>query len=70
MQTTTSGLETYVRQRQLISERLVPFSAPTLWRRVADGTFPAPLRLGPGVTAWRMSDIALWQQKQVEGTSS
>lgn len=59
-----SGLDTYVRQSQLLRERIVPFSAPTLWRRVKDGTFPQPLRLGPGVTAWKMSDIRAWQDAQ------
>ncbi len=60
----TADLDTYIRQSQLLQERIVPFSAPTLWRRVKDGTFPQPLRLGPGVTAWKMSDIRAWQDAQ------
>jgi prophage regulatory protein len=59
-------LETYIRQKKLIAERIVPFSAPTLWRRVKDGSFPAPVRLSPGCTAWRLSDIRLWQQSNKE----
>jgi predicted DNA-binding transcriptional regulator AlpA len=53
--------ETFIRLRQLIRDRYVPFSKPTLWRRVKDGTFPQPIRLSPGVTAWRLSDITAWQ---------
>lgn len=56
--------ETYIRQRQLLRDKIVPFSAPTLWRRVKDGTFPRPLKLSPGVTAWRLRDIIEWQQAQ------
>lgn len=38
----------------------LPFSAATLWRRVKDGTFPAPVKLGARVTAWRVSDVRAW----------
>jgi prophage regulatory protein len=38
----------------------VPFSAPTLWRKVKAGTFPKPVKLSAGVTAWRVSDIRAW----------
>jgi predicted DNA-binding transcriptional regulator AlpA len=38
----------------------VPFSKSTLWRRVKEGTFPAPVKLSPGVTAWRAEDIRSW----------
>ena len=39
---------------------LLPFSAPTLWRMVAAGNFPAPIKLSAGVTAWRVADIRAW----------
>jgi len=58
-------LETYIRPSQLIKERFVPFSAPTLWRKVKDGSFPPPIKIG-GVTAWKLSVIRAWQQ-QVSG---
>lgn len=32
-------------------------SAATVWRRVNDKTIPAPSRLSPGVTAWRVGDL-------------
>ncbi|MFJ2995473.1 helix-turn-helix transcriptional regulator [Pandoraea sp. NPDC087047] len=65
----TLGLETYLRITQLINERFVPFSKPTLWRRVQDGTFPKPIKIH-GVTAWRLSDIQEWQRVQMQATNS
>lgn len=55
--------ERYIRLRQLIAEKYVPFSAPTLWRRVKDGSFPQPYKLSQGVTAWRQSDVVAWQRR-------
>lgn len=37
---------------------LVPVSRSTWWGRVRTGDFPAPVKLGPRMTAWRASDIA------------
>jgi len=47
--------EGFVRQAHLLS--IVPLSAAELWRRVAAGTFPRPIKLSPMVSAWRVSDI-------------
>jgi predicted DNA-binding transcriptional regulator AlpA len=38
----------------------LPFSAPTLWRKVKNGTFPRPVKLSNRVTAWRVGDIRSW----------
>lgn len=61
----------YVRQSQLISNKKhperpapIPFSAPTLWRKVNRGEFPRPVKLSAGVTAWRVEDIRAWMDKQ------
>ncbi len=43
---------------------LLPFSGPTLWRRVKDGSFPKPIKLSSRVTAWRVGDIREWLAKQ------
>jgi predicted DNA-binding transcriptional regulator AlpA len=29
----------------------------TIWRWVREGRFPAPVKLGPNVTAWRVGDL-------------
>ncbi|WP_299793815.1 AlpA family phage regulatory protein [Ramlibacter sp.] len=38
----------------------VPFSAPTLWRKVKAGSFPAPVKLSDRVTAWKVGDVRAW----------
>lgn len=57
-------LDTYIRQSQLLREKIIPFSAATLWRRVQDGSFPAPVKISQRVTAWRLQDIHKWQCAQ------
>jgi len=61
------GLEQFIRPSQLIKERFVPFSAPTLWRKVKDGSFPTPVRMN-GISAWPLSVIREWQRSQVSAT--
>ncbi len=36
----------------------IPVSRSTWWAGVKSGRFPRPIKLGPGITAWRESDIA------------
>lgn len=36
---------------------LLPVSKATLWRWVKNGTFPAPFKLGVGVTGWYAVDV-------------
>ncbi|MCG9078201.1 helix-turn-helix transcriptional regulator [Laribacter hongkongensis] len=65
-QTITLPQTGFVRQSTLVGDRrtgtpgILPFSASTLWRRVRNGTFPAPLRLSERVTAWRAEDVRAW----------
>lgn len=50
----------FIRQSELVPA-IVPFSPATLWRKVKDGTFPAPVKLSERVTAWRVEDtLAGW----------
>jgi prophage regulatory protein len=57
----------YVRAAQLIqspyrplSTALLPFSAPTLWRKVKAGTFPSPIKLSERITAWNVGAVRAW----------
>jgi prophage regulatory protein len=34
----------------------------TIYRLVANGTFPAPVHLSPRAVAWRWSDLDRWSQ--------
>ena len=36
---------------------IIPVGRSTWWAGVRSGRYPAPVRLGPGVTAWRVEDI-------------
>jgi predicted DNA-binding transcriptional regulator AlpA len=36
---------------------LLDISVRTLYRKVASGDFPKPVRIGKGTTRWRMRDI-------------
>ncbi len=48
----------YIRIAQLI--KLIPVSRASIWRKVKDGTFPKPVKLGDRITAWDMKDIEAW----------
>jgi predicted DNA-binding transcriptional regulator AlpA len=37
-------------------------SPATIWRKVKEGTFPKPVKLSAGVTAWRASDLESWER--------
>jgi len=38
----------------------VPLSKAQLYRRMAEGTFPRPRRLGPNSEAWVESELDAW----------
>ena len=57
----------FIRQSQLVQSPKrpdtpapLPFSAPTLWRKVKAGTFPKPVKLSERVTAWKVGDVRAW----------
>jgi predicted DNA-binding transcriptional regulator AlpA len=53
----------FVRQTQLIPI-IVPFSSATLWRKVKNHEFPAPVKLSERITAWRVEDIKAWVRER------
>ncbi len=58
----------YIRLGQLASRPTHPgryqISPNTVWRWVREGRFPKPVKLGPGVTAWRLSDLERWESER------
>ncbi len=56
------SLTGFMRLPQVLA--LVPVSKTTLWRHVAAGTFPAPVKLFASVTAWRVDDVRRWIDAQ------
>lgn len=38
----------------------------TIWRWVAEGTFPKPIKLSAGCTRWRAADVEAWEISRQE----
>jgi predicted DNA-binding transcriptional regulator AlpA len=64
----------FIREAQLVQSPKrpehpapLPFSAPTLWRMVAAGTFPKPIKLSERVTAWNVGAVRAWMNAQAAG---
>ena len=58
-----------LRESQLVKKPnnpapVIPISPATLWRWVRLGQFPAPLKIGQNITAWRVADVRAWMQSQ------
>jgi len=34
----------------------------TWWRWLAEGVIPAPVKIGPAATRWRLADLERWEQ--------
>lgn len=47
-----------LRERELL--KVIPFSKSTLWRKIKDGTFPAPVKISTKVIVWLSDDIDHW----------
>jgi len=43
----------------------VALSRSEIYRRVADGTFPAPCKLGERASAWPDSEISAWVEARI-----
>jgi len=61
----------FIRESQLVQSPKrpdtpapLPFSAPTLWRKVKNKTFPAPVKLSERVTAWNVGAVRAWMTAQ------
>lgn len=63
-----------VRRSQLVYDKRrpgvpvpLPFGASSIHRKVNEGTFPAPIKLGPRTSVWRVGDIRAWLAAQQQG---
>jgi prophage regulatory protein len=54
----TAPQRPYIRVHEILA--IVPFSAATIWRKSANGTFPKPIKLSERVTAWSRKDVESW----------
>nr|WP_321272805.1 AlpA family phage regulatory protein [Alcaligenes faecalis] len=51
----------FYRMRDVL--RMTALSRSTLYRRIADGTFPAPVSLGGAAKGWRRADLEAWERE-------
>lgn len=56
-----SNVDRIVRQKEVC--HLTGLSKTSLYREVAEGRFPPPLRLGPRMVGWRLSTVQQWVQE-------
>ena len=56
---------TYLTDKQ-VADRF-SISRATTWRWVERHKFPKPIKLSPGCTRWRLSDVERWELEQGEG---
>lgn len=61
----------FIREAQLVQSPKrpgvpapLPFSAPTLWRKVRAGTFPKPVKLSERVTGFQVGEVRAWMTAQ------
>lgn len=55
----------FLREKQIIGNKkanppippIIPVGHSTWWEGVKSGRYPAPVKLGPRTTAWRVEDI-------------
>jgi prophage regulatory protein len=61
--------ETYQSQRRLISKsavlKQIPFSVATMWREIAVGRFPKPVRIAARRVAFFQDEIDDWLARRV-----
>lgn len=55
---TVHCMDTLLRLPRVVEITGVPTS--TLYLKISQGAFPAPVKIGPRAVAWRASDIAAW----------
>lgn len=51
----------YYRADELITQKIVPFSRSSLWRKVKHAEFPAPDKISEQITAFKVGKVRVWQ---------
>lgn len=51
-------------------EKMVAVSRRTIYERVQEGKFPAPIRLSSRCSRWRFSDVRDWIKQQASGAAA
>ena len=61
-----TDIYTQIQQTYLSDSKLAErysSSRATIWRWVAQGKYPKPVKLSPGCTRWRLSDVIEWERE-------
>jgi hypothetical protein len=61
----------FLREKQILGSKktnppipaIIPISHSSWWEGVRSGRYPKPVKLGPGTTVWRVSDIRVLIEK-------
>lgn len=53
-----AGIDPVIRKPQLLAT--VPLSYTTIQRKIKNGEFPKPIRLGANSVGWRLSEVQAW----------
>ncbi len=53
----------FIREPDVLAR--VPFSKPTLHRKIKDRSFPAPVRIGARAVAWVADEIDEWERSVI-----
>ena len=59
---------TLLRRRDV--EEMVSISKSEIYRRIANGTFPKPIRLAPNMVRWQMKDVVTWLHNAANDNSN
>ena len=59
--------ETLLNRRE-VQRRCGSIPTSTLYRWVRDGSFPAPLKIGPQAIRWRLSEVLAWIESRPRAT--
>jgi len=50
--------------RRFDVENLTGLARSTIYAAIAEGKFPAPVKIGPRAVAWRESDVRKWIEER------
>lgn len=48
---------------------LCALSRSSIYRKIQEGTFPAPVKLGERASGWRQSDLIAWLDSRTQSTA-
>ena len=58
------GTQKFIRLPTVIDR--TGYRRTSIYEKIAEGTFPRPVQLGPRAVAWLSSEIDYWMQERVE----